>query len=122
MRSFVIFLGLLAVVKLGVQEHLFRSGTRDVIVSAYRDRAAAACQKDVRSTTSGAGAQVWSRPAEIKLVIGKSDIDVHFWEMDNALWSARYRNPYLFLYASDRPGSIYCEYDVVRGVAAVHRM
>ena len=122
MRAFVLFLGLLAAMKVGVQEHLFRSGTRDALVAAYRDRAVQACQKDVRGLAIAGGPQAWTRPADVKLVIGKNDIDVHFWQVDNALWSARYRNPYLFLVAAERPGGAYCEYDIVRGLAAIHRL
>lgn len=122
MRAFVIILGLLAAAKIGFSEQLFRSGTKDVIVNAYRDRAIVACQKDPRGPALAAAPQAWSRPAEVRLVIGKSDLDVWLWQTDHVLWNARYRDPYLYLISSERPAHVYCEYDVVRGIAAVHRM
>lgn len=122
MRIIVILLGLLAAAKIGLQEHLFRSGTKDVIVGAYREKAVQACQKDPRGPALVATPLVWTRPSEVRLVIGKSDLDVWFWQVDHALWNARYRNPYLFLVAGEQGNMTYCEYDVVRGVASVHRL
>jgi hypothetical protein len=121
MKAIVFFLTLLASVKIGYQEYLVRSATQEVIVAAYRDRAIAACQRDAKGVQLVA-AQSWAKPSSIKVVIGKSNLDVYFWQTDHALWNARFKNPYLFLSASDRPGRIYCEYDIVHGLAKVHRL
>jgi hypothetical protein len=117
----VIALAALAVTKVAVQEHLYRSGTRDVLVTAYRDRAIAACQKDPRNQTLAASSSVWSRPTEIRVVIGKTDLNVWFWQIDHALWSARYRNPYLHIASTDRYAGVACEYDIVHGIANLTR-
>ncbi len=58
----------------------------------------------------------------IQWVIGKSGLDVNLWQVDNALWSARYRNPYLLLTAGQYSGTIYCEYDILNAAASVHRL
>jgi hypothetical protein len=68
------------------------------------------------------GAQAWANPKAIRLVIGKSSIDVYPWQVDHALWNARYRNPYLLLTASQRTATVSCEYDIVNAAASVSRM
>lgn len=122
MKIVVFFLVLLAALKLGHQEHAYRTATRDVIVAAYKDRAAQACQKDSRNASFGLAPQAWATSASIQLAIGKSNLDVQFWQVDNALWNARYRNPFLVLRADARTGHIYCEYDIVNAAVSVHRM
>jgi hypothetical protein len=122
MKAIVILLALLTAAKMGYQEYLFRISTRDAVIGAYREHAVQACQKDARSQTLGLGAQAWSNPKSVRLVIGKSSLDVYPWQVDNALWNARYRNPYLFLTASQRSATIACEYDIVNAAASVSRM
>jgi hypothetical protein len=121
MKAAVMVLGLLAAAKVVTQEYLYRSGTRDVLVAAYRERAIQACQKDPRNQGLVANTIAWSKPSDIRVVIGRSDLDVWFWQVDNALWNARYRNPYLYLATTDRSSNVQCEYDIVHGVASVFR-
>ncbi len=121
MKALVFFLALLATAKVGYQEYLVRSATNEVIVAAYRDRAITACQRDAKgSTLATAGA--WSKPDSVRLVIGKSNLAVYFWQVDHALWQARFKNPYLHVAATDKRSSIYCEFDIVHGSASVYRM
>jgi hypothetical protein len=122
MRVFVLFLALLAATKLGYQEYQFRTSTRDAVVGAYKDRAVLACQKDAKSLSLGLTPQAWANAASIRLAIGKGTVDVYLWQLDNAMWNARYRNPYLFLHVSQRSGSVTCEYDIVNAAASVYRM
>jgi hypothetical protein len=121
MKALVAVLGVLALTKLGTQEYLFRSGTKDVLINAYRDRAAAACQKDQGNQIVGSAPTVWARSTDVRVAIGKSDLDVWFWQVDDQLWNARYRNPYLYLTNGDRGSAISCEYDIVRGAAMIVR-
>ena len=122
MKAVVFFLAVLAALKLGHHEYLYRTSTRDVIVSAYRDRATEACQRDMRATSLGLPPQAWGNGASINFVVGKSNLDVYFWQVDSELWNARYRNPYLLLIAGTRSGTVFCEYDIVNAAAAVRRM
>lgn len=122
MRAVVFFLALLAALKIGHQEYLYRAATQDVIVGAYRDRAVQACQRDTRNASLDLPALAWSNPDSIRLVIGKSNLDVRFWQIDHELWSARYRNAYLHLTTALRSGTAYCEYDITHAAASVHRM
>jgi hypothetical protein len=121
MKPVVLFLALLAAAKLGHQEYLFRTGTRDAILGAYREHATEACQHQARGLAPGMPAQAWASPASIQLVIGDNSLDVNLWQVDNALWSARYRNPYLLLTAGQHSGTIWCEYDILNAAASVHR-
>ena len=118
MKIVVVLLALLAAIKVGHQEYMLRTAAQEIIVAAYRERAIAACQKDAH----GPQAVAWARTSEIKLVIGKSNLDVYIWQVDHALWNARFRNPYLFLATGDRPNRVYCEYDIVHGAASMLRM
>jgi hypothetical protein len=122
MKAVVFILVLLASVKLGHQEYLYRSATREAIVAAYRESAAEACQKDARNIILGVTAQAWINSPSIQLMIGKSGLDVQFWQVDNKLWNARYRNPLLVLSTGSRKGEVYCEYDIVNAAASVYRM
>lgn len=117
LKAAVMVLGVLAAGKIVMQDALYRGGTRDVLIGAYREHAIAACQRDQRTPGATAGS-IWARPADVRVVIGKSDIDVWFWQIDNSLWNARYRNPYLHITA-DRGQQ--CEYDIVHGIATVYR-
>ncbi len=55
-------------------------------------------------------------------MIGKGSLDVGLWQVDNALWTARYKNPYLFFTLQGRPQKVFCEFDIVQGSASVYRM
>ena len=122
MKAIALILALLAAAKFGYQEYLFRAATRDAIIGAYKEHAVQACQRDPRSHTLGMGPQAWANPKAIRLVIGKSSIDVYPWQVDHAMWNARYRHPYLFLTTGKRGASITCEYDIVNAAASVYRM
>src|SRR5262245_40999382 len=93
MKPIVLFLILLAAVKLAHQEYLFRSATTDAILGAYRAHATEACQREARREAPGLSQRVWASPAGIELLIGKTGIDVNLWQVDNALWNARYATP-----------------------------
>lgn len=121
MRALVFLLVLLAAAKVGYQECMYRAATNEVIVSAYRERAITACQKDAKGQAL-VNAGIWSKPESVKLVIGKGNLDVYVWQVEHALWNARFRNPYLFLSGSEKGGRVYCEFDIVHGAAAVFRM
>jgi hypothetical protein len=122
MKAVVFILVLLAALKIGHQEYLYRAATRDVIVASYRDRAVLACQSDGRNASLGVAPHLWASTQSVQLAIGKSGLDVHVWQVDNPLWAARYRNPFLILTPGARAGQVYCEYDIVNAAAFLHRM
>lgn len=116
MRALVIMLALLAGVKVWTQERLYRQGAEDALLRAYRDRAVAACQSE-QPVRANASSPLWTRPASVKLVIGRKVADVNIWELDHALWPARYKHPHVVLTAGERAPRPVCEYDVIEGRA-----
>lgn len=119
MRAIVYILALFAAFKIGAQEYLFRASARDVIVAAYRDRAIQACRGDAGSSIP---AEAWGTPAEIRLSMGKSNLDVRLWQVDHRLWNARFRNPYLLVSPGGEKGAgLVCEYDIVHKAVLMQR-
>jgi hypothetical protein len=122
MKAIAIILALLAAAKLGYHEYLFRAATRDAIIGAYREHAVQACQRDGKGHSFGVSPQAWANPKSIRLLIGKSSLDVYPWQVDDARWNARYRNPYLVLTTEQRAGAVACEYDIIHASATISRI
>lgn len=126
MKAIALLLALLAAAKLGYHEYLFRTGTRDAIVAAYREHAVQACQHDAKSLNVALAPQAWANPDRMRVMIGKSTLEVHVWQIQHPMWNARYRNPYLSLtvgaHTGSGAGAIACEYDIVNASASVSRL
>jgi hypothetical protein len=126
MRALVMLLCLLAGLKIWTQDHLYRTATADALIKAYRARAIDACEKGGAATattvlpSSPLTAGTWTEPAAVKLVIGRPDVDVHIWDIDNPLWETRFKHPHLVL--SGGGSDLVCAYDVVAGLATVSRL
>jgi hypothetical protein len=117
MRALVVVLAVLAGAKILAHERLYRDGAEDALIRAYRERAIAACQSQEASRASSAAAPLWTRPASVALAIGRRSANVNLWEVDNALWPARFKNPHVVLSAREGSGGPVCEYDVIEGRA-----
>jgi hypothetical protein len=116
MRALVIALAVLAGAKVWTQQHLYREGAADALIRAYRDRAIAACQSE-QPVLAGKASPLWTRPASVKLVIGRSQADVNIWDYENVLWPARFKHPHVVLMGSTGATAPVCEYDVIEGRA-----
>lgn len=114
MRVLVLALAVLAIAKIWTQERLYKEGAEDALILAYRERAMAACQSQAPTS---ARAPLWTRPANVALVIGRKSAAVNIWEFDNALWPARFKHPHVVLTAQGRSPRAVCEYDVIEGRA-----
>lgn len=121
MKVVVLILAVLAAAKVGLHEFLYRTATNDVIISAYRDRAVAACAKEPRALHA-VQATAWEQPGEVRLVIGKPNIDVYIWQVEHRLWNARFVNPYLVIEASGPANRLLCEYDIVHATASLQQL
>ena len=120
MRAFVLFLALLVALKIWVQDSFYRAATQDALVAAYRVRATQACAASSSPVPApaDAGAIDWSKDDEVRVTIGKPSVAVHIWDIDNELWDARYRQPFLMLSS----GTGYtCAYDLLAGTAEIIR-
>jgi len=121
MRALVAVLAILAAAKLWAQDRLYREGAQDALIRAYRERAIAACQS--RPNPRGDGqSPLWTRPASVDLVIGRSSANVRIWQLDSDLWPARFKHPHVVLTVIDGAVPSVCEYDVIEGRAYVTPM
>lgn len=114
MRTFVIVLALLAAAKFGTQEFLYRAATEEALIAAYGERAIEACRNEARSRGLSAAAQAAAKPGDLRLMIGKPDLDVAFWDLTNSHWAKRYRTTYLQLTLGSGLGRVVCAYDVMQ--------
>lgn len=124
LRSVVMVLALLATAKVGVKEYLFHTASAEVIVAAYRERAAEACRTHPRAQDYPIETpDAFKEVAAASVTIGKPGHDVYLWQTDHPKWDARYRNPYVNLTVPNRAGtgSVVCEYDIVNGRASLRR-
>ena len=117
MKTLIVLLALFAATKVGVKEWLYRSATDDVIVSAYRMRAADACTKTELSRKAGASDKSWSDGARAHVSIGNVTEKVYVWQTEHEAWMKRIRNPYLTLVLEKSAGGVRCDYDIVNGLA-----
>lgn len=120
MRKVAIIIAVLFVARLGYEQIIYRSATYDVIVGTYAKSAVKACSQ--KAANPKAAESLWSQPSSVKLVIGKSDLDVYFWQVNHMMWRARYKNPYLFITTRNEPNYLLCEYDIMRQSAFVQQM
>lgn len=116
MRALVLALALLAGCKVWYQDSVYREAADMAVASAYRGSATAACQKLRPSDPID-----WSTLQSLHLVAGNRNIPVQFWQVDHALWTARFRKPHLVLTTQPASGSIVCTYDITSGQAALTR-
>lgn len=122
MRALVLVLIGLAGLKIWTQDRLYRSATEEALINAYRATAIEACQKQ-RATKDGKTplppVAAWTRPAAIHLAIGRRDVDVSVWDVDNPMWAVKYK--YLLLVLEPTASSFQgvCEYDVTLGTATL---
>ncbi len=108
--------------KIGYREMMYRWGTGEVIVATYKARALKACARDAAAQRVRLPASAWSEPEDIDIVIGQPNLRVFFWHVRDALWKARYLNPYLHIRPRGAERFVLCEYDIVNATASVHRL
>jgi len=121
MRVFVFVLLLLVAAKIGTQQYLVSTAKDEIIVAAYRERAASACREAARATRLTLAAS-WTPPRDIRVIVGKSSLDVALWRIDNELWSTRYKMPYLLFPMQDAPKPIYCQFNIAHDAASLIRL
>jgi len=123
LRVLVLTLAVLAGAKIWAQERLFREGSEEALIRAYRERAMAACQS-AQALFAGGGATnlLWTRPTSVDLVIGRSNVDVHIWQLASERWPLRFKHPHVVLSLGAADASSTCEYDVIEERAYVTQM
>ncbi|WP_072369030.1 hypothetical protein [Hyphomicrobium sp. NDB2Meth4] len=121
LRAIVLTLAVLAGAKIWVQDRLYRDGAEEALIRAYRERAIAACQSTYMPV-SGIAAPLWTRPSTVDLVIGRSNVDVRFWQLANERWPLRFKHPHVVLTLANAGAAPVCEYDVIEERAYVTQM
>ncbi len=119
MRILVVVLATLAAVKIYAQDQMYRTAVTQALVSAYRERAISACQKDRTNQPRNLAQLLWANPTAITVSIGRSDLNVGLWTTDLDLWNAAYKKPYLVLEPTDPLTPLKCTYDITSGAARV---
>ena len=114
MRLLVLVLLLFAVGKFGVHDYLYRSATEEALVAAYGQRAIDACRGEATLRGLSAAAQAPAATGDLRLLIGKPDMDVALWDFGNRNWNKRYRTPYLQITLGSGLGRVTCAYDVMQ--------
>jgi hypothetical protein len=118
MKAAVLFLALLAAIKVAWHEHTLRVLASEMIVVAYKDRAIAACQRNSKGI---AASGPWAGAAEVRLVIA-SEGERLFWPLETVLTGGAPLNARLQLAAGEPDARIFCAYDIVQGSASVRRL
>ena len=118
MRILLLVIAVIAVGNFSLHEYLDRTARRDVIIAAFKEHAIAACQREASEISEDP--ELWNKAANVKLKIGKSDLDVYIWQTKHRLWKARYKNPYLYVTLNRARQAVYCEYDINNDIASVH--
>lgn len=119
MRFLIVLLAFLAAAKVAGYHALYRNAADDVIVTAYRARAADACRKTEASRTLGLSEKAWTEAGTPELAIGRSGLPVYLWQTSHEDWPKKYKNPYLHLVVGHKGSGARCTYDIVAGSADV---
>lgn len=116
-RIVVAVLAILAALKFWTSDWLYRSGLEEAVSAAYLAEARAACQlrpeTDARGMPFVVGTLDWQQTTDVEILTGNARLDVAIWQVDNALWNQRYRNPVIRLSVGDALSKVVCDYDVI---------
>lgn len=123
MRALLFILFVLAIGKVWLKGELYKEATEEAMLSAYRIRAEIGCndrpQTDPRGIPVTVGKIDWKKASPAEIIIGNHRLSVHFWEVNNPLWKARYKAPFLKLTLRDQQTVLYCYYDIMNTSAEI---
>lgn len=117
MRTIAIVLAALFLLKIAVQEYIWRAATEEALVAAYGERAMEACRHNAKA--KGMTAVDTARPRDVRFSVGNPDADVSLWDVNNKQWTKRYRTPYLRITLSAGEKRLACTYDLVQKQAEI---
>ncbi|MAI46333.1 MAG: hypothetical protein CBC34_010275 [Hyphomicrobiaceae bacterium TMED74] len=118
-KGIIITVVLLFTGNFALQEYIRLSAKHDVIVDAFREHAIAACRQNSNEKLRNAA---WNQASQVRLSIGKSDLNVYLWQTNHRLWKARYSNAYLYITINDDKAHMHCEYDISSDMAWVYQL
>lgn len=117
MRTIAIVLAALFLLKIAVQEYIWRAATEEALIAAYAERALEACRHDAKAR--GLTAAATAKPRDVRFAVGNPEADVSLWDVNNRHWVKRYRTPYLRLTLANGDTRLACTYDLVQKQAEV---
>lgn len=121
MRAFVLALALLAALKIWAQDTSFRTAAEQALVTAYRDRAVAACRKEPQksriSPELAAFATDWSDGVDIHLAAKGGTFSLG--QIEEEFWTSRPKA--LFLVLTSGAVGLTCTFDLAAGTAVISR-
>ena len=117
MRSVLAFIAILAALKFGYQEWVYRSALVDTLITTYRQDAVESCQKEAKARNLTVEYGSWSDPESFQLIVGHGTRDAGSTDITGAAAS-----PFLVIVARKDPARIQCEFDIVRMSAAVYQL
>ena len=117
MRSVLAFIAILAAMKFGYQEYVYRSALVDTLITTYRQDAVESCQKEARARNLTVGYGSWSDPESFSLIVGHGSREANSADLVGTAAS-----PFLVIVARKDPARIQCEFDIVRMSAAVYQL
>jgi hypothetical protein len=120
MRRVIILLIAAVIFKLALNEWNYRSAVEEALISVHTLRAAEACRNDAKARGFPPALPL-TRPGDVRLVVGASELDVWLWDVRNPSWPKRYRTPYLRLPLQSGESILQCSFDVLRMTAVVNR-
>ena len=118
-KGIIVTIVLLFTGNFALQEYIRLNATHGVIIDAFREHAIAACRQNSSENLRNAA---WNQPSQVRLSIGKSDLNVYLWQTNHKLWKARYSNAYLYITIDADHSHIHCEYDISTDMAWVYQL
>ena len=118
-RSVIAFVAILAALKFGYQEWVYRSALVDTLMTTYRQDAVESCQKEAKARNLAIGYGSWNDPESLQLIVGHSSREANANTTDLTGTPA---SPFLVIVARQDPAKIQCEFDIVRMSAAVFQL
>lgn len=120
MRSVILFVALLAALKFGYQEYVYRSAVVDTLINTYRQDAVERCQSESQARNLSVNYGAWSDPESFELIVGRGTHEAT--SLDLASEAVTPSSPILVIVARRDPAKIQCEFDIVRMTAAVFQL
>lgn len=113
MRKIAMILAALLVLKVAIQEYVWRAATEEVLVAAYAEQALEACRSRIRARVPTLPAAAIA-PSELRFGVGDLVSDVALWDVNNRDWTRRYRTPFLRLAFSHGEQRFKCNFDLMQ--------
>lgn len=115
MKIIVLVLTLMAAGKVYMHYNFYRVAADAAIISAYKGKAIAACQKGHQGVTKATARFLWKTPGHVAVEVGNAALDISVWQIEHPNWEQRYRQASLVLTPADKLTKTRCRFDLKTG-------